>query len=539
MARARNRRSRMHNSLDSESHRDSHMLHWLLIACGIIMVVGMFAYYAEIRRRNAFSDHINDNYVKVVEKTTIRFTYSPHEKYVTRMCDAWNMSGPAMCRVDDYPEDYVIQEEINHVHEKIYDDEASIDIYPPKRERRYKYTKTVMVPNATTKQVTKDINKEAQSCPQKARQIKGTHFKKQLSNQTSGNNKTDMFPIDAFVRDLKSVIVFVAILASASAIIYVVYKLVPWILARVLNVLTVPVELIRNMFATKKLDRNNDIYPDQASWFIAAENGDIDAIENMVNCEDHDVNLQRQSDGETCLTIACRIGRLDIVQVLLSHIGNKGKCDVSKTTLDGDSALTISAGSGQTNIVSRLLQCSWLNLDNGLGEQSIKRAIQADYYEVALKIYKKFNQSDTKAKGTNFVYLKKATTIYKAINSKKLADQTKKEMLKQLQEYKTFLLQTKYKKSLDVLHNIDSSALNDLLSFGECYICYDSMLNRKIFACVNDHWVCEKCMPQTKCPTCQVDLINNPLRRCYTVEKVVAKMSEIYQISNNAKGTLP
>ncbi len=257
------------------------------------------------------------------------------------------------------------------------------------------------------------------------------------------------------------------------------------------------------------------------AWFEAAEQGQIDTIKSLLESETIDVNLQRQTDGETCLTIACRNGRLDIVKMLLVY--SKMKCDVNLSTQNGECALTISAGCGNIKIVNRILECNELNLHNGIGEKSIRRALHKDYYEVALLIYKNLLKSGVKLNNSNLKYLQKAASLHRKLNERprRKSQQNKIHKMRELKEYKTLLLESQCQNTLVNEQELNLSTLQDLLSLVECDICYNSMLDKKIFACQSDHWVCQDCVSKTKCFICQEDLEQSPPRRCYTVEKLV------------------
>ncbi len=264
-------------------------------------------------------------------------------------------------------------------------------------------------------------------------------------------------------------------------------------------------------------------------WFDAANRGDIGVIKEMLDKGKIDVNLKRPTDGETCLTIGCRKGRLDMVQALLAYRDGGKKCDVNIATTKGDTALSICASNGYANVVTRLLQCNEIVLCQGKAEKSIHQAIQGEFYNVAQMIYKKLLASNIEVTNSNFKYLPKAVMLNRALQSKRLSEQVKKQKRKMLDEYKTLLLQPENQRSQLVQQDTDSSALHDLLALADCYICFDSMLDKRIFACSHDHWVCEECLPENKCPMCQEDLRENPPRRCCTVEKAVALM---YQVAN-------
>ena len=71
------------------------------------------------------------------------------------------------------------------------------------------------------------------------------------------------------------------------------------------------------------------------------------------------------------------------------------------------------------------------------------------------------------------------------------------------------------------------ATLKKLLELGDCDICFDSMADRKVYACSNDHWVYERCVSRTECHFCKEDLRRSPPRRCYGVERLVKMVSEL------------
>ncbi len=286
------------------------------------------------------------------------------------------------------------------------------------------------------------------------------------------------------------------------------------------------VELLKKICSLKNYTGSrSETCQNQASWFEAAENGDLSSIKRMLKSENYDINLQRQTNGDTCLTIACRLGSLNIVEELLNR--DKKRCDVNRKTTDGNCALTISAGSGHNKIVSRLLLCDGLELDNEKGQEAIKIAIKENFYEIADMIYNKLLESTVKVENTNLVHLKKAVILNRELKSNKLRQGTKARKVKELEQYKTLLLQNQQPKLTQDKPTPTATTNEELLSYGDCYICFDSMQCKRIFSCINDHWVCEDCLPEEKCPMCQVDLEKNPMRRCYTAEKIVACMQKL------------
>ncbi len=220
--------------------------------------------------------------------------------------------------------------------------------------------------------------------------------------------------------------------------------------------------LVRTFFTNNRLGRKWEAWQKRQEWFIAAEKGLLDTIKEMLKSKHSLINLQRQADGETCLTIACKRGRFDVVLVLINHADIE-RCNVNRMTKKGDCALMISAERGHVDITARLLQCPDLDLDCAIGEESIQRAIRGNFYEIALMIYKMLLNRNVEVKNTNFVHLQKAANLSKAISKKRMSQEKKNQKIKELEEYKVFLLQSEHLTSSVNQQESNSSALYDLL----------------------------------------------------------------------------
>ncbi len=142
-------------------------------------------------------------------------------------------------------------------------------------------------------------------------------------------------------------------------------------------------------------------------------------------------------------------------------------------------------------------------------------------------IYKRLIANDVEVTNSNLQYLQKAVVLSNAVRTKRLPQQVKLRKMEEVEEYKSLLLQSPIKQPLIDQQELNAKTLQDLMSHGDCDICFDSMLGKRIFACSNDHWVCEGCLLETKCPMCQEDLRQNRPRRCYTVEKVVSLIHQL------------
>ena len=69
-------------------------------------------------------------------------------------------------------------------------------------------------------------------------------------------------------------------------------------------------------------------------------------------------------------------------------------------------------------------------------------------------------------------------------------------------------------------------SIQDLKEYLDCSICFEEFEDLKIFACVNDHWICMRCLPQNEsCPFCRVDFSLYPPARRITSEKILQILS--------------
>ena len=71
-------------------------------------------------------------------------------------------------------------------------------------------------------------------------------------------------------------------------------------------------------------------------------------------------------------------------------------------------------------------------------------------------------------------------------------------------------------------------SLEDLEEFLDCSICFNEFEDLKIFACINDHWICAKCLPlNDSCPFCRTSFYEHAATRRYTSEKFLSVVMDI------------
>ena len=144
-------------------------------------------------------------------------------------------------------------------------------------------------------------------------------------------------------------------------------------------------------------------------------------------------------------------------------------------------------------------------------------------------------------------HLKRAFIISEELSTKKRWPKAQKEYKQKcLNVYKRFIHQT-FLPLTDSFNQGDQPDANlnaqekeklsagiklmqDLLEHFECKICFEEMTNVKIFACSNDHWICESCINdkrlQKLCPSCREDYTEKPPQRRLMAEKLAKKIGD-------------
>ena len=261
----------------------------------------------------------------------------------------------------------------------------------------------------------------------------------------------------------------------------------------------------------------------------ACENGDKVAMRSLLT--EHgdflNVNLVRNKDGDTGLHLACRGGHATIAESLLDV--KKKVVNVNIENSSGETPLMIAASVGHTIIMRRLLKAKGLKLKQEYGERSILKAVENEHYETAKQILVAIiNKEGVTADGRlrNMLdYLDRCTDLSKKAEAAKSQVEKQRHTLS-LDIYKKSIVDIIKPKEFSPVSQSSSNQktvkeyIEDLREFLECSICFDQFEDLKIFACINDHWICMRCLPQNEsCPFCRVDFDQHPPARRITSEK--------------------
>ncbi len=267
-------------------------------------------------------------------------------------------------------------------------------------------------------------------------------------------------------------------------------------------------------------------------WFQACQSGNLAMLKDFIKEESiEDFNARdTKHDNDTGLIMACRNDHLSVVQLLLDN--GRSKIDPNLQDGVGESPLIISSKLDHHRIVARLLRCETLHLGEGNGEKAILAAIQEDHYRIAMMIKTCMQKRNIKLKSDNLsTFLARILSLSKDIQKIKNDTAAKAEKLEKLRQYKVLILQSMSNPSSPKETSIsqDEVIMEELRSYSDCDICFDSMADRKIFACSNDHWMCQFCKDTSgnECPFCKDDFGKNPPRRCHRVEAVIKLIANL------------
>jgi ankyrin repeat protein len=131
----------------------------------------------------------------------------------------------------------------------------------------------------------------------------------------------------------------------------------------------------------------------KTALMIAADAGNDNIAALLLSTTDIDFNIKRSICGSTPLMLAARLGKLQILRLLL-----KKGADVDLTNLAGETALMIAVKAGQKNTVKLLLSAADVALDTKdyLGKTALMCAIEMRHVEmVRLLLRKGANASRT------------------------------------------------------------------------------------------------------------------------------------------------
>ena len=187
----------------------------------------------------------------------------------------------------------------------------------------------------------------------------------------------------------------------------------------------------------------------------------------------------------------------------------------------------IASSVGHTAIVRRLLKAKGLKLKEEYGEKSILKAVENEHYETAKHVLTAIvSKERVTADGRLRSILDQ---LDRCIDLSKKARGAKSQVERQqcslsLDVFKKSIFDVISPKELPPVSQSSQKtmkeSIDDLREFLECSICFDEFENLKIFACINDHWICMRCLPQNEsCPFCRVDFDRHPPARRITSEK--------------------
>ena len=261
----------------------------------------------------------------------------------------------------------------------------------------------------------------------------------------------------------------------------------------------------------------------------ACDTGDKVAMRSLLTeyGDSLNVNLVRKRNGDTGLHLACRGGHATIAESLLDV--RKKVVNVNIENSRGETPLMIASSVGHTAIVKRLVKAKGLKLKDEYGEKSMLKAVENEHYETAKLVLTAIVSKEgvsVDARLRNVL-----DKLDRCLDLSKKVKTTKS----QVERHQHSLSLDIYKRSIiEVIGPTESScqapkpskkkslkeSLAELKEFLECSICFEEFENLKIFACINDHWICMKCLPQNEsCPFCRVDFDKHPPSRRITSEK--------------------
>ena len=205
--------------------------------------------------------------------------------------------------------------------------------------------------------------------------------------------------------------------------------------------------------------------------------------------------------------------------------------NVNIENLKGETPLMVASEAGHVAIVRRLLKAKGLKLKDLFGDKCIKLAVENDHYEAARLIVNAMTNKQIDVDANIAPYLNRCLSLAKDAKSAKSSSELQKINLS-LEVYR--------KNICDILTpsepvQKDSSkqksmkeSIEDLEEFLDCSICFDEFQDLKIFACINDHWICAKCLPlNDSCPFCRTSFYEHAAMRRYTSEKFLSVVLDI------------
>ena len=259
----------------------------------------------------------------------------------------------------------------------------------------------------------------------------------------------------------------------------------------------------------------------ESAFLRSCEGGDKAAMRSLLakHAGALNVNLVRNSSGDTGLHLACRAGHAVVADSLLSV--KEKVVNVNIENFKGETPLMIAAGAGHLAIVRRLARVKGIRLKENCGDRVIWNAVENGHYEVAHLLLTTLASKNIFVDPNLEPCLKRCMALSKEAKSTKSEPEMKK-ISGTLDIYRKSLKGILIPSETRVAPEKKTikQSIEDLKEFLECTICFDEFSNLRVYSCVNDHWICEKCLPQNQsCPFCRIEFCIYPPKRCITSEK--------------------
>ncbi|CAG2241949.1 unnamed protein product [Mytilus edulis] len=122
-------------------------------------------------------------------------------------------------------------------------------------------------------------------------------------------------------------------------------------------------------YLSKGANINCSDWSGKTSLFVAAENGNLDIVQSLLERTNTNPNKGNKRDGKTPLHVATANGNLEIVQLLLQRTDT----DPDKESKAGDTLLHSAASGGHPNILQLLIERT--DLDPNTENKVLKEVI--------------------------------------------------------------------------------------------------------------------------------------------------------------------
>ncbi|TRY69286.1 hypothetical protein TCAL_14262 [Tigriopus californicus] len=246
------------------------------------------------------------------------------------------------------------------------------------------------------------------------------------------------------------------------------------------------------------------------------------------------INVQDELNGNTGIHLAVLIGSVPLVQLLL---GNKlHKVDVTLKNKDGMTALQLALLSERPLMAQLIMKSNHFKVNSVKDMDSlVLTAVQAEKWNVALDFVE--NRPDYQFR-CHFLkaMLERCCCLSKELLLPRKAPQS--IIIRKIQNiriYKEEIIASLRKSDLPM--NVEAlerqteelpKQLQVVKDIFECYVCFNPMFQVQIYACSNDHWMCENCHASPsirECPMCKECFQKQPPKRCLTAEKIAHTIS--------------